>query len=161
MGSGMYTNYKTIAELFTTSGKIGGGRPKFYNFPRQVVWDSIKDFHIFQGVPLVRESQYTRGSIGGLSEDTHHVFLQSAPYLKRGSQKVSGDKWITKSCFYAGVQMTPNEDGVMEANPDENPRMTLRSGQRDPRVGKPMSEDRADIWKRRVICRSKEWFAIT
>jgi hypothetical protein len=81
-------------------------------------------------------------------------------HLKHGSQKVSVDEWITKSCFYAGVQITPKEDDIMEANPDENSLMTFRL-QRDPRVGKPMSEARADIWKRRVVRRSKEWFAIT
>lgn len=146
-------NNDTIAE-----SSIATGRPRFYDFPRKVVWDSIKDFHIYQGVPLIRGVQFVQASIGGLGKDVHHVFLQSAPYLKRGSEKFSVDRWITKSCYYAGVRITPNAGGITELVPDENSLMKFRFREY-PRVD--TSEDGADIWTGRVVPRSREWFATT
>lgn len=107
IGGQMYVTYPFKPK----SRELNYDNPNFYSFPLEVMWDSIKDYHIYRAVPMIREAQFVKGSVGGIAAVKHHAFFLRTPALGVEGKRITGDKTMANSVFYAGIRVTPDAQG--------------------------------------------------
>ena len=137
-----------------------GDRLKFIAWQRKITWDTIKHFHIYQGVPVVREQQFQRTAMANLRVRWHRVFVQKAPTLRVNGKSLTPEREWFKRTFFAGVRLwrDPNT-GTHEVIPAEGSVIKADFWNGNPRKGHERQE--AWLWYGRVVPRSKAWYDIT
>lgn len=137
VGNGMYIRNKKGGTDLTR------GQVAYHSQPKKTTWDDIQEFHIYNGVSVVREHDFNRGLHAKMEGSLHRVFLEQLPIWGR-------------SCW-AGVRMTRDQDGQKDTVPPEGSIMKIDFNA-DPDVEGYDGQEHADqLWYGRVDARPKEF----
>ena len=147
IGNGMYKRNPKVKP----SGKLSNrtGTVSYHTLPKVVTWNSIMSFHITQGVPIVRDMQYTKGLHIGVEADWHRIYLQRMPSMKSGGEFLQPSHQMKNTCM-AGIRLTRDANGAKEAIPEPGSTIIVEFSNADTTKRKPHERNQRELYFGRV-----------
>ena len=137
-------------------------KPKWYSFPKQITWDTVKDLHIYHGVPIVREFQFLKAITSELQSSWHRVYVEQAPVFEFEGKRLVPDNAFLNT-FYVGVRT--HRDPVTGTKDSSDPRegdlVKFEFNNGDKATGHGHVFDEREQWVGRVVTRPKSWYEST
>ena len=93
---------------------VNRSKPTYFNLPKTVTWDPIKNFHIPYGTPIMRDMQFKEGIHVRLEQDWHGVFLERMPVF--ATEQGTGEQPDTsmRQSFWAVVRLVRNSQSKLQ-----------------------------------------------
>ena len=106
--------------------KKAGEEPKYITLPYQDRWSTSRQFHVYAGLPAVRDAQFSRGQYAHLVDSVHHCFLQAFPLVNPSKYALSQmGKKAKESTFFAYIRQHRHTEGNREESPQAGTEVEL------------------------------------
>jgi len=160
IGDGMYCIYPKMLDSRGKKTQVEdySKEPDFASLETKTVWEEPSEFGVYYQLAVLREAQFTKGTMVHLQLKPHRVYLHNLPFprlrgkINTARETLTKDQKLYRSSYHAYVRMPPNPEGLQEAVPPEDSQVVLEWDNSVPGIkGHTPTGDNSKLWFGTVI----------